>query len=384
MSTTERPCPCCGVNDVIPLFDNRMALISGLDMSYKVGRCRKCGFCFAYSLADDQTFHSYYQSLSKYDIAGKISELDQLRIDAAVKICRDKIHHDATIIDLGCGYGALLSGFKMAGWINLYGIDPAPNSAERAHELFGLEKIYCGTMAQACYLLPLAKADLVCITGVLEHLPHLRDEVFNVLKNLQPGCQVLVEVPALERFSGFNSEPFGEFSLEHIQFFSAASLQNFFGSLGAKPLALEIVDLPVGSTDSLFGLFQLTSEALIPFESLPADDDAMARYISDSRRRLDNALSRVSHERLVIYGAGSHTARLLPHLEKMTNGCVIAVVDNNPNLLNKNIGKWVIEPPSIIALMPDAHILISSFRFQNEIAANLRVRYPNPLILLYD
>ncbi|MEZ5583830.1 MAG: hypothetical protein R3F37_14740 [Candidatus Competibacteraceae bacterium] len=60
-------------------------------MSYTVGRCRKCGFLLsAYSLADDQTFHSYYQSLSKYDIAGKISELDQLRIDVAIKICRVK------------------------------------------------------------------------------------------------------------------------------------------------------------------------------------------------------------------------------------------------------------------------------------------------------
>lgn len=379
MAITERFCPCCGVDDVILLFDNRMAPIGGFDMSYTVGRCQKCGFCFAYSLADDQTFRSYYQSLSKYDVAGEISELDRLRIDAAVKICQGKIPHDAMIVDLGCGYGALLSGLKTAGWRNLYGIDPAPNSAERARKLFGLEKIYCGTMAQAHHLLPLAKADLVCITGVLEHLPHLRANVADVLEKLRLGCRILVEVPALERFSGLNSEPFGEFSLEHIQFFSTTSLENFFGSFGAKPLALEIVDLPVGSADSLFGLFELTGDLLPLLEY----SDAITKYIGDSKRRLDNALSRIPDEPLVIYGAGSHTARLLPYLERMTER-VIAVVDNNPNLLSKTIGQWVIQSPSVIASMPNTHILVSSFRFQNEIATSLQNRYPNPLILLYD
>lgn len=354
-------------------------------MSYTVGRCQKCSFFFADTLADDQTFCSYYQSLSKYDVASEISELDRLRIDAAVKICQGKIPHDAMIVDLGCGYGALLSRLKTAGWTHLYGVDPAPNSAERGRKLFGLEKIYCGMMAQAHYFISLAKADLVCITGVLEHLPHLRVDVSGVLEKLRPGCRILVEVPALERFSGLNSEPFGEFSLEHIQFFSTTSLENFFGSFGAKSLALKIVDLPIGNADSLFGLFELTGEAPASFEPKPEHSDAITKYIDDSKQRLDNALLRIPHEPLVIYGAGSHTARLLPHLERMTGrGTVVAVVDNNPNLLNKTIGQWVIQSPSIITSLPNTHILISSFRFQNEIATSLRNQYPNPVVLLYD
>ena len=149
-------------------------------------------------------------------------------------------------------------------------------------------------------------------------------------------------------------------------------------------LATEIVNLPEGATDSLFGLFELTNEVPVNFEPLPDSGKAMTSYINDSKKRLDDAISRIPNGSLVIYGAGSHTARLLPYLEKLNEKNIVAVVDNNPNLLNKTIGKWVIQSPSVIETLPDAQILISSFRFQNEIAVNLKKRYQNQLVLLYD
>ena len=384
MARVSRLCPVCEHPEAEAFYENSMAPVDDFDMSYTVGRCQKCGFFFAHSLANDQTFQNYYQSVSKYDFARVVSNLDRLRIDATVKICQGQVPSDAMIVDLGCGYGALLSGFKKAGWPNLYGVDPAPKSAERARNLFGLERIYQGTMDNAHHLLPLAEADLVCVMAVLEHLPHLREDLADLLKKLRPGCQILVEVPARERFFGLAGEPFGEFSLEHIQFFSATSLENLFGSFGAKPLALHLVDLPVGNCDSLFGLFELTGTSLTSFEPLPENGEVMARYISDSKRRMDEAMVRIPVAPLVVYGAGSHTARLLPFLETMSGGGIIAVVDNNPNLLNKTIGKWVIQSPSIIKTLPHVHILVSSFRYQNEIAASLRDQYLNQLVLLYE
>lgn len=383
MSKVYRPCPVCLHTDVQPLYENTMAPLGGYDMSYTVGCCRNCGFVFADSLADEETFRNYYKSASKYDVAAEISELDKLRVHAAVQICRGKIPSDALIVDLGCGFGALLSGFKAAGWNRLCGVDPAPNSAERAGALFGLENIYCGTMAEASNLVPLAEADLIGITAVIEHLPRLRADLSGLVEKLKRGCRILVEVPALECFSGLKSEPFGELSLEHIQFFSASSLENLFNSLGAKLLETRVVELP-GETGSLFGLFELTGQVPAVFPPVLEDGDTMAQYISDSKRRMENAISYIPDMPLIIYGAGSHTARLLPYLESKTVGRVVAVVDNNPNLLNKTIGKWGIQTPSVIESMPDAHILVSSFRSQNEIASSLRGHYPNPLILLYD
>lgn len=384
MNHVSRACPVCQETDAIPVYDNTMATVGGYDMSYKVGRCGRCGFHYAYALADDQTFRNYYQSVSKYDVAGQISKLDQMRIDAAIVICQGKIPLDAMVIDLGCGYGALLSCLKTAGWNNLHGIDPAPNAADRAHELFGLKNIYCSTMAEAHNTLPLAKADLVCIMAVLEHLPSLRADISALLKKLRVGCRILVEVPALGCFSGEGSEPYGEFSLEHIQFFSATSLTNLFLSLGAKLLALKTIDLQLGASGSLFGLFELVGDAPSNFEPVSENVDEMEKYIAESERNLAVALARIPNAPLVIYGAGSHTGRLLPLLADMTGTSIVAVVDNNSNLLGKSIGEWVIQSPSVIGSLPAAHILISSFRSQNEIAASLRDRFPNPLVLLYE
>lgn len=385
MSKVSRSCPVCLHTDAVPVYENKMAAVAGFDMSYSVGCCRKCGFFFATTLADDLTFQRYYQSVSKYDVAGKISVLDQFRIDAAVNFCRDKIPFDAMVIDLGCGYGALLSGMKSAGWDDLHGVDPAPNSADRARELFGLEGIYCGTMAEAENSVSLARADLVCITAVLEHLPNLRTEVSGLLGKIRPGCRILVEVPALECFSGVNSEPLGELSLEHIQFFSTISLKNLFLSLGAIPLAMTLVEIPALASGTLFGLFEWTGQfPSTPVELLPDGGCAMYRYIAESENRLHQALARIPDKPLVIYGAGSHTARLLPQLEKMAGKEIVAVVDNNPNLLNKQIGQWTIQSPAIIGTIPDTYIVVSSFRSQNEIAASLRARYPNPVVLLYE
>jgi SAM-dependent methyltransferase len=384
MRRVTRYCPICSAFNAEHFFENTLAVIGGYDMSYTIGRCRSCGFFFAETLADQETIKSYYQSVSKYDVAGEISGLDLLRIDAAVSICQGQVPYDAMVIDLGCGYGALLSRLKSAGWIDLYGIDPAPNSAMLAHDLFGLDNIFCGTTAEAHNVLPLENADLVCMTAVLEHLPDLRADISNLLEKIRPGCRLLVEVPALECFSGKKSEPFGEFSLEHLQFFSSTSLINFFSSLGAKPLAMEIVDLPVVASGSLFGLFEFTGDVPASFETIPESSEVMENYISESKHRLGQALSRIPEKPLLIYGAGSHTARLLPHLEKMHGREVAAVVDRNHNLVNKSIGKWVIQAPSEIASFPDTHILVSSFRSQNEIAKSLQDRFPNPVVLLYS
>lgn len=383
MSKVYRPCPVCLHNDTQRLYENTMATVGGCDMSYTVGRCRKCGFVFADSLADDQTFHNYYKSVSKYDVAAEVSDLDKLRINAAVEICQGKIPDKALVVDLGCSYGALLSGLKAVGWNNLYGVDPAPNSAKQAGVIFGLENIYCGTMAEAPNLVPLAKADLICMMAVMEHLPRLRPDLSDLLKKLKIGCRILVEVPALEHFSGKKGEPFGEFSLEHIQFFSATSLENFFKSLGAKHLETRKIEL-TGGTGSLFGLFELSGQFPAFFQPILEDGDLMIKYIRDSKQRLENAISNIPDTPFIIYGGGSHTARLLPYLESKATARVVAVVDNNPNLINKTIGKRLIQVPAIIESMPGVAILVSSFRFQNEIAASLRSRYLNPIITLYE
>ena len=135
---------------------------------------------------------------------------------------------------------------------------------------------------------------------------------------------------------------------------------------------------------ALFGLFEKTSD-LGANGALQREDDAIFNsYLRSSNATLRAALNRVRQAPFAIYGAGSHTARLLPELEKTHANQIIAIVDSNANLIGKTIGRWSIQSPDALANMPHVAVLVSSFRSQNEIAASLAKRFSNDLILMYS
>lgn len=357
-------------------------------MSYQVSRCAGCSFVYASELPDSSAYEAYYRWLSKYDVMTSTAEIrpvDKVRMAAAVALCSPHLASDALIADIGCGTGALLNAFGEAGWSRLYGIDPAPAAAAKASALFRLDNVRTGTLSQASASLPLDQAALVCLTGVLEHLPNLRSDLSALVAGMNHKAMILVEVPALERFIREPLEPYGEFSLEHIQYFSAHSLGQLMAELGYVYRARDIVTLSAGVTDSLFGLFvrQNGQHADIPCDS--ADPHG---YIELSEKVMKQVLDRIAScpaSQLVIYGAGSHSARLLPRLE--TAGIarrIVGIVDGNPNLLGQTIGRYEVSSPADLLRWPEATIVISSFSAQEAIAGFVSRQFLNPILRLYS
>ncbi len=380
----HRPCPVCLDDQPEPLFDNRMAPLDGLDMSYRVCNCRTCGFCYACDLPPPATYEKYYQSLSKYDlvISGPaIPPVTAIRIRQALDLCLPLLPDNALVADIGCGFGALLSGFKASGLSRLYGIDPAPGAGREAARLFGLDNVHTAALRESATKLPLADTDLLCLTGVAEHLPLLREDLGWLLGQLPGPAQVLIEVPALERFLSPPVEPFGEFSLEHIQYFSADTLARLMASFGFAPRCIAICSLD-GCTDSLFGLFARTVTEVPATGSSPVNID---EYIAHSLVERSATFQKIADTDtpFIIFGAGSHTARLLPLLEQagMTSR-IVAIVDNNRNLHGKTLGDFVIHTSDFLAKNPGTPVLVSSFNAQNAIARQLGERHP--MLLLYD
>lgn len=380
----RRHCPICRSDRPQPVFDNRMAPLDGLDMSYRVGQCPQCGFCYAYELPLPETYEKYYRSLSKYDqplSQLSIRAVDQARMAKTLELCRPHLAPDALISDIGCGFGALLSAFKAAGFSRLHGIDPAPASAITGRNLLGLETIRTGSLRDAIGQLPLAETDLLCLTGVAEHLPCLSDDFGCLLQELPERAMVLIEVPALERFLSPPGEAYGEFSLEHIQYFSAETLTGLMANFGFSPQALSICEFQ-GCTDSLFGLFSRRTQAgNVPAPATVKLDD----YLDYSAATLGKGLQKIVDRNtpFAIFGAGSHTARLLPRLEQRGLAAqILAIVDNNPNLRGKKLGNFVIEPGAFLATLPGCTVLVSSFNAQSAIARELAGRHPT--LLLYD
>ncbi len=388
MNRNIRQCPVCCSDHTKPLHMNNLAMLDGMDMSYRVVRCASCSFVFADQLPSPPSYTTYYRSLSKYDIAPScrdISAADRLRCDAAVALLRPHAKHDVQIADLGCGSGILLSALRTAGWSHLAGIDPAPGAPQQASQRFNLDCVQCGTLDQASRLLDLSAMGVICLTGVLEHLPRLREDLEALTAAVGPDTRILVEVPALERFAHRSLEPYGEFSIEHIQYFSVESLTRLFATLGFTVLSSLVVDLPPGYCDSLFALFaRKSANAETPSSTRTSND--IEDYIARSETMTQAAVARIAAcpgTALVIYGAGSHTARLLPHLMEAGESRLVGLVDSNPNLQGKRLGQLLIESPDALDRYPNATIVVSSFRAQQAISDMLRASRSNLVLTLY-
>lgn len=392
LDRTTRVCPTCGSANTDHLLDNKLEIIDNLDMSYKVGSCNECGFIYAYHLSTPDTFAKYYSSLSKYDFSEGVyreSTVDVLRSNAAISMCQAYVHPDYQIADIGCGLGYLLSCFRKHGYQRVWGIDPGPSSPRSASRCFGLENVYTGSIAEANSLIPISDINLVTLTGVLEHLWDIKSDVRGLVSSMKTGSYILVEVPALENFDAISDEPFGELSLEHIHFFSVRSLNNFMNSVGLSCVQNKILPLPAGTADSLFGLYQISgnpSQACIPSEAAGINPEAYAftKYFTASSLIYVKALEKIPLGKFCLYGAGSHTARLLANLTSCQRERIAAIVDSNPNLTGKMIGKWKIHPPSSLSALPGVPIVISSYRAQEAISRNIRQNWGNPIVLLYD
>lgn len=377
--TCQRSCPVCGGAENDALYENIMAPIGGIDLSYSVARCRSCGFSFAARLPCPRDYSHYYATFSKYDFSEKVSAIDAARFKAAVSLCLEVADPTRGVADLGCAQGGLLAEFQAAGFVELFGLDPAPRAAECARERYGLTNVFRGMM-QDVALIPLERVDLICVMAVLEHLWSPAGDIGKLLDQLHPGCKIMVEVPALEYFATDQGEPYGELSLEHIQFFSKYDLDVLMQSIGAKPLVHRYAYIEPASATSLFAVYEKSIAKLV--EKSASHDGYLENYIKESRKRFELALAKINVDALVIYGAGSHSARLLPILEK--RGIKIElVVDANPNLQGVTLGRYRISHPGSIGSHPDLPVLISSYRSQRQIADYVKANFANRVIEMY-
>jgi 2-polyprenyl-3-methyl-5-hydroxy-6-metoxy-1,4-benzoquinol methylase len=381
LESRVRECPICGGDKVLERFNNQMSPLDYINMSYRVGQCSCCGFSFAFELPSEATYLKYYSQLSKYDTAQHKTEFDYLRFDAIANLCARYFSPQSTIVDIGCGEGALLNTLTQNGFRNVYGIEPAPKAIAIAKEKYGITSISKCFFNESSSVAALSVADCVLFSAVLEHLSNIRNDLNNFLPSLKPGCKVIIEVPAIELFSSDTVEPYGELSIEHINFFSRDSLTNLMISLGWRCIHSQYLEYTQFQTGSVTSIFEKSPQKLN--RDWLRIDSTLENYLNASSTLLHEVLKKIPNEEFIIYGAGSHSARLLPNITVNSKLAVKAIVDGNHNLIGKTLDEWTVQTPSYVAAMPAVPIVISSFRSQREIAASLRNKFPNPLILLY-
>lgn len=362
----------------------------GLLEGYDLVACQSCGMTFADNIPPQQKFDEYYQHLSKYAYehrGGKESEDDEWRLKQVAIVLRRFLSDPKTsILEIGCASGRLLRFLKEDGYEHAFGLDPSPACSKAARELYGVTA-FTGTIFSSS--LPDTSYDFAILLGVLEHIRDVDIAVRALRKVLSSSGRVYIEVPDATNFIAEQDAPFQEFSTEHINFFSPVTLQYLMEAGGFRTIECRSAvrqDRHGKPLSTLYGIFERSQRRRSEFPHTPEAEVGLRRYIercrsmdAELRQRIKKAIER---SRVIVWGAGTHTQRLLA--TGVLNPINVAVfVDSNPKYQNHRLAGTPVVRPEALKHHREP-ILISSYAFQHEIEDQIRsMELPNEVVLLY-
>ena len=383
--TASAPCPACGgreadvaaenpahtVNTGARVFTSRIVNVL----------CRGCGLIFNDPMPTEAELADLYRAMAR-DVSDR-AEVAAARImpieEAQAAFVWRHLPgaaggHPPAVLDIGCSMGGFLAAMAGRG-ARCVGIEPSPHDAAVARERFGIdvrEQFFEAADFGA------ERFDVVALRFVFEHVREPRAVVRRARALLAPGGLLFIDVPNLAMpFVGFDDF----FSYGHLQTFTADTLAALCGFEGWAPLAVEEganIFISSPHPPSIRALFRADASALSTAgreatvaqvrRHLDAYTSKRQAFVARSRQRLDHALRGAS--RVVIYGAGTHTAELW-HACPALHGRVAAMVDGNPRLQGHEfLSVPVHSPRDLRSLRPDL-VVISVRTAESQIAALL-------------
>lgn len=344
----RRSCPLCNSRKNKLLYIQKFAN----NVTHQITCCLECGFVFVRNTPNEEYYAKYYRSSSIYEFTR-----DENLHEKAFNIMKKYTEKNDNILDVGCSTGNLLYLFKKSGYPNLVGIDPAPNCRKIAKEKFNIKVV----TADLKSFNTRKRFNLVILNNVLEHLWDVRGSIRKIKSLLSNDGHLYIAVPDAGNFYKKFDEPFGEFSTEHINFFSIESLHYLLSNFSP----LEIM------TDNrvIYSLWKMGSTL----------KHSMQQYIKLSESKLSKIRKLINSlpDEVLVWGAGSLTQRLL----STTNLKPYKIIDRNPNLIGETIkGVEIIAPEEVKKY--NQPILISSYRFKKEIVAYIKEHFKNKFIVL--
>lgn len=388
-----RACPVCDSTSNTPIYRQRFAAfaVGSIGDGYDVVACNVCGMAFASGLPAPDRFARYYADSSKYDLGADGARLLPTDVDRyadqAAFIAKHVPDRSTPVIDVGTAAGGFLLALRDQGFTSTYGVDPSPDAVRVAREVFDLDVTVGGLEAAESWGL---KFGVISFIAVLEHVLDPRAEVRAVSRLLRPGGYLFISVPDAGAFKDYVDAPFQEFSVEHINYFTAQTLANALGAEGYSLVGQRSVVFDVGTDGHgpvLEGIYRWDAKPQAPQPDQSGERD-IREYVKRSevleaalRTRIDRIAD--SGERIYVWGTGTHTLHLL-ETSRLGDCSIEAFLDSNPHYAGTSLaGRPVVTPAEL--RHADAPILVSSAVSQSGIAAAARERFGMnvPLILLY-
>ena len=391
MTIKARPCHVCAGTSRNVLYHQQFSgLSSGSFLpGYNVCVCGDCGLAFADELPPPESFDRYYAEMSKWEFLdndGKESEQDARRFAATADFLETVgVRRESPVLDIGCATCGMLAVMKKRGYAQLLGIDPSPKCAELARKTHGIE-VFTGPVKE---LKQLPKNfEIVLMSGVLEHLYDPNAVLRDIRDRMTDDGLLYVSVPDATRFASYMDAPFQQFSLEHVLFFTPASLINLLRINGFQLVKTRLTAYPYTLRylyPGVEGVFKKSTPASWTRDE--SGDRGLKEYIQASAVWEKKIISQIAdlvdrQEPLLVWGVGTNMQRLLAST-RLGEANIVAFVDSNPHYHGKQLAGRPIIPPQNVS-EHDESILIGSIIYRDEIAGQIRddLKCANRLLLL--
>jgi len=182
-------------------------------------RCTGCGVVFDES---SMLGEGYYENERVIHVDEKKIEPRKRNARQRVKLIRNVLKKESSLVDIGCGEGLFLQEAK--NYVSAaYGVEPTKSYAAYAKEKMNLDVLQ-GTLESLEY--PDNSFDTVTMFHVLEHLSSPSQALTKIYSWLKKTGHIVIEVPNIEsptaQYKGLNWELIYP---EHRFYFSPSSLQ---------------------------------------------------------------------------------------------------------------------------------------------------------------
>ncbi len=388
-----RPCPVCGSLRHEVLYRQRFEHFAAGSITdgYDVVACRECGMCFASGLPGQGRFSEYYDQSSKYDLSAagaELSSFDAERFsDEARFIAANVLDRAAPVLDIGTATGALLVALRDLGFSSVHGVEPSPDAARVARETHGLDVIAGDARTARSWGVGFSVVSLV---AVLEHLVNPGAATREIAELLSPDGVLYLHVPDAARFPDHVDAPYQQFSVEHINYFTPASLRNLLASVSLEVVVERTVVVKQSDDAELSGVEVLCrrSDRRLAVDRDLEGADALSAYIARSAEKERAVLARIAElaegqSPIYVWGTGTHALHLLA-TSRLADCNIVGFIDSNPHYAGRLLaGRTVVEPAAVERL--DVPILVASAVSQTAIANSARGLFgpDTPLILMY-
>ncbi len=369
----EERCELCGGGDFDLLHRQDFVLPGDVETHYDVSCCTGCGFAFARNLPSPAAYEAYYAANTRYTYEGSKNvspAMHRLHADNFAFVDAALSGEQKRVLDVGCATGLLLSYFRAAGY-DVLGVDPAAECRDIGGRLYNVPIV----TASIASFTPAAQFDVVMLANVIEHLPNAALALARVGRWVTDGGFVFVQVPDAEHFGVDMKEPFLEFSVEHVKYFTRISLRRLLAKAGFASVKEQqnVVMVNGVAYPAITALFRRDEE--VRKVDTPSDVRPLRDYIVRSRQKLADVSRTISalaesKEPVVVWGVGSLAARLMA-TTSMAHLNLRGFVDSASGLHGRTLHGLTIQSPASLHGQTTT-VLVASYVWADAIRRTLR------------